>query len=95
MAPSGQSRHVWGGAYRLAMDEFSTRYDGLLSGTYDCVDRIVLKAFFPLGYGAGGLRTWWRGLHGDDTNLDDTHLMRMAGRFARRVKAWGKPTGYR
>ena len=58
---------------------FTARYDGLLSGTYDCVDRIVLKAFFPLGYGAGGLRTWWRGLHGDDSDLDDAHLMRMAG----------------
>ena len=75
------------------MDEFTTRYDGLLSGSYDCVDRIVLKAFFPLGYGAGGLRTWWRALHGDDTNLDDAHLMRMAGRFARRVKAWGAANG--
>ena len=75
------------------MDEFTTRYDGLLSGSYDCVDRIVLKAFFPLGYGAGGLRTWWRALYGDDTNLDDAHLMRMAGRFARRVKAWGAANG--
>jgi hypothetical protein len=69
------------------VDEFTARYDGLLTGVYDCVDRIVLKAFFPLGYGAGGLRTWWRALYGDDSNLDDTHLMRMAGRFARRVKA--------
>jgi hypothetical protein len=71
-------------------DEFTARYGGLLTGSYDCVDRIVLKAFFSLGYGAGGFRTWWRALHGDDANLDDTHLMRMAGRFARRVKAWGK-----
>jgi len=74
-------------------DAFSARYGGLLTGSYDCVDRIVLKAFFPLGYGAGGLRTWWRGLHGDDTDLDNTHLMRMAGRFARRVKAWGNANG--
>ncbi|HEV2374372.1 MAG TPA: hypothetical protein VGS19_19710, partial [Streptosporangiaceae bacterium] len=27
---------------------------------------------------------------GCDDQLDDTHLMRMAGRFARRVKAWGQ-----
>ena len=74
-------------------DAFSARYGGLLTGSYDCVDRIVLKAFFPLGYGAGGLRTWWRRLHGDDTDLDNTHLMRMAGRFARRVKAWGNANG--
>lgn len=72
------------------IDEFTARYESLLSGSYDCVDRIVLKAYYPLGYQAGGLRTWWRRLHhGSDEQLDDTHLMRMAGRFARRVKAWG------
>ena len=33
---------------------------------------------------------WWRRWHDDsDAELDNTHLMRMAGRFARRVKAWG------
>jgi hypothetical protein len=58
----------------------SARYDGQLTGSYDCVDRIVLKAFFPLGYGARGMRPWWRSLHGDDADLDDTHLMRLAGR---------------
>jgi hypothetical protein len=37
-----------------------------------------------------GFRTWWRQLHGgSDDQLDDTHLIRMAGRFARRLKAWG------
>jgi hypothetical protein len=35
----------------------------------------------------GGFRTWWRRLHGDDEQLDNAHLMRMAGRFARRVRA--------
>lgn len=50
----------------------------------------MLKAYYPLGYQPGGLRTWWRRLHhGSDEQLDDTQLMRMAGRFARRVKAWG------
>jgi hypothetical protein len=40
------------------------------------------------------LRTWWRRLHGgSDDRLDDTHLMRMAGRFARRVKAWTAANG--
>ncbi|WP_204080135.1 hypothetical protein [Mycobacterium riyadhense] len=49
--------------------------------------RIVLNAFYPLGYHPGGLRTWWRRLHdGSDDELDNTHLMRMAARFARRVK---------
>jgi hypothetical protein len=71
-------------------DDFSTRYGDLLTGSYDCVDRIVLNAYFPLGHNPGGFRTWWRRLHdGSDERLDDTHLMRMAGRFARRVKAWG------
>ena len=33
---------------------------------------------------------WWRRWHDDsDAELDNTHLMRLAGRFARRVKAWG------
>jgi hypothetical protein len=70
-------------------DEFSARYGDLVTGVYDCVDRIVLNAYFPLGYSPGGFRTWWRRLHGgSDEQLDNTHLMRMAGRFARRVKAW-------
>ncbi len=70
-------------------DDFSERYGDLLTGAYDCVDRIVLNAYFPLGHSPGGLRAWWRRLHGgSDEQLDNTHLMRMAGRFARRVKAW-------
>ena len=43
-------------------DDFSRRYAGLLSGSYDCVDRIVLNAYFTLGHNPGGLRTWWRRL---------------------------------
>ena len=71
-------------------DEFSLRYSDLLTGSYDCVDRIVLNAFFPLGHSPGGFRVWWRRWHDDsDAELDNTHLMRMAARFARRVKAWG------
>ncbi len=32
---------------------------------------------------------WWRRWHEDsDADLDNTHLMRLAGRFARRVRAW-------
>jgi hypothetical protein len=72
-------------------DDFCERYGDLLAGSYDCVDRIVLNAFFPLGHNPGGFRTWWRRWHdGCDDDLDSTHLMRMAGRFARRVKAWGQ-----
>jgi hypothetical protein len=69
-------------------DDFSERYGDLLTGSYDCVDRIVLNAF-SLGHHPGGFRTWWRRLHdGSDEQLDNTHLMRFAGRFARRVRAW-------
>jgi hypothetical protein len=58
------------------------------------VDRVVLNAYYPLGHSPGGFRCWWRRLHdGSDDQLDDTHLMRMAGRFARRVKAWAAANG--
>jgi hypothetical protein len=74
-------------------DDLSSRYAGLLTGSYDCMDRIVLNAFFPLGHSPGGFRHWWRRWHdGSDDTLDNAHLMRMASRFARRVKAWGRPT---
>ena len=74
-------------------DDFTERYGDLLAGSYDCVDRVVLNAYFPLGHNPGGFRCWWRRLHGSDDQLDDTHLMRMAGRFARRVKAWAAANG--
>jgi hypothetical protein len=70
-------------------DRFRERYGDLVDGDYDCVDRIVLNAYYPLGHSPGGFRTWWRRLRGgSDEQLDNTHLMRMAGRFARRVKGW-------
>src|SRR6266571_4883919 len=62
------------------VDGFSQRYGDLLAGSYDCVDRIVLNAYYPLGHNPGGLRVWWRRWHGDsDEELDNTHLMRRAG----------------
>jgi hypothetical protein len=75
-------------------DDFSERYGDLLTGSYDCVDRIVLNAYFPVGHNPGGFWCWWRRLHGgSDDDLDSTHLMRFAGRFARRVKAWANANG--
>ena len=75
-------------------DDFTERYGDLLTGSYDCVDRVVLNAYFPMGHNPGGFRSWWRRLHdGSDDQLDNTHLMRMAGRFARRVKAWADANG--
>jgi hypothetical protein len=70
-------------------DDFTERYRDLLTGSYDCVDRIVLNAYYPMGHSPGGFRVWWRRWHGDsDADLDDAHLMRLPGRFARRVRAW-------
>ena len=72
----------------VAIDEFTARYGDLLTGSYDCVDRIVLNAYYPLGHNPGGFRVWWRRWHDDgDESLDNAHLMRLAGRFARRVRA--------
>ena len=87
----GSSGHDWWVVLRsVDGDDFSARYGDLLTGSYDCVDRIVLNAYYPMGHAPGGFRVWWRRLHnGSDEQLDDNHLMRMAGRFARRVKAWG------
>ena len=70
-------------------DEFCARYGDLLTGTYDCVDRVVINAYFSMGHSPRGFRVWWRRWQGDEANLD-AHLMRMAGRFARRVRGWAK-----
>ena len=72
----------------IASDEFSQYHAELLQGTYDCVDRIVLNAFYPLGQTGGGVRSWWRRLYGDDSTLDDEHLREMAGTFSRRLHAF-------
>lgn len=72
------------------LDEFSEYYADFLDGTYDCVDRIVINAYLRIGQTPGGFRTWWRSLQGSDDDLDNAHLMRMAGRFSRRVRAHAK-----
>jgi hypothetical protein len=71
-------------------DQLTATYEDLLQGSYDCPDRIVLNAYFRLGYSPGGFRQWWRRLHGSDDHLDKAHLIRMAGRFARRLKAYAQ-----
>jgi hypothetical protein len=71
-------------------DALSSHYADLLTGSYDCVDRIVLNAYDPLCYSPGGFRSWWRRLYGTDEQLDDAHLMRLAGRFSRRVHGFAK-----
>jgi hypothetical protein len=69
-------------------DDFSQYHAELLEGIYDCVDRIVFNAFFPMGQTGGGVRSWWRNLHGDDSQLNDKHLREMAGTFSRRLHAF-------
>jgi hypothetical protein len=51
-------------------DGLSSLYQDLLSGSYDCVDRI------RMGHDPGGFRLWWRQLTGSDATLDNAHLGR-------------------
>lgn len=77
----------------VAPDPFTQRYARLLDESYDVVDRIIINAYYKLGGSPGGFRYWWHQLHGTTDNLDNTHLMRMAGRFSRRVRGWAKKNG--
>jgi hypothetical protein len=74
-------------------DSLSERYEDLLTGSYDCVDRIVLNGYFRMGHDPGGFRLWWRQLTGSDDTLENVHLMRMAGRFSRRIRGYAKAHG--
>jgi hypothetical protein len=55
------------------MDGLSALYQDLLTGSYDCVDRIVLNGYFRPGHHAGGFRVWWQNLTGSVDTLDNTH----------------------
>src|ERR1700732_169382 len=81
-------RQYAGGA--VMSDGLSKLYQELLSGSYDCVDRIVLNAYFGMGHDPGGFRVWWRALTGSDDTLENAYLMRLAGRFSRRLRGYGK-----
>src|SRR6516225_11310666 len=74
-------------------DSLSDRYADLLTGSYDCLDRIVLNADFRMGHDPGGFRLWWRALRGSDETLDNTHHMRLAGRFSRCLRGYAKAKG--
>jgi hypothetical protein len=74
----------------VATDPLGLAYADLLTGQYDCVDRIILNAYFPFACSPGGFRLWWRSLEGRDDTLDNAHLMRMAGRLSRCVRGWAK-----
>ena len=70
-------------------DDLSTYLADLLSGTYDCVDRISLRGYFPLGQTSGGLLTWWNQLF-PNTELSEPRLRKLAGDFARRVHGYAR-----
>lgn len=69
-------------------DPFYEGYEDYLDGKYDCVDRIVLNAYFKFAQSGAGFRAWWRILHGGDENLNETNVRRYAGRFSRRIQAY-------
>src|SRR5438105_15574323 len=71
-------------------DGLSTHYQDLLGGSYDCVDRIVLNAYFRMGHDPGGFRLWWRALTGSDETLEQ--ILHRIG-HSRRYEA--PPTGLR
>lgn len=73
----------------LQPDDFSSYLAELLQGSYDCVDRIALRAYFRLGQTSGGLLTWWDRLFAGRA-LTQESLRSIAGDFARRVKAYGQ-----
>src|SRR5262249_2226142 len=79
------------GIYRFmsTSDDFSTYVADLLSGTYDCVDRISVRGYFPLGQTSGGLLTWWNRLF-PNTPVTEERLRKLAGDFARRVHAFAR-----
>ena len=53
---------------RVMSDGLSKLYHELLSGSYDCVDRIVLNAYFGMGHSPGGFAC------GGGRSLDRTTL---------------------
>jgi hypothetical protein len=46
--------------------------------------------YFPMVQDPGDVRIWSRALYGSEEDLDTAHPMRMAGRLARRVRAFAQ-----
>jgi len=55
-------------------DLLSVHYEIRLPGSYDCVDRVVVNAYFSLGHNPEGFQEWWRRLFGSEDHLNNTHL---------------------
>ena len=69
-------------------DDLSTYLAQFLEGSYDCLDRITLNAYYRLGQSGGGIRSWWRNWKGSDQGLSDAGMKAVAGEFGRRLNAW-------
>ncbi|MBV7329872.1 hypothetical protein KFU94_16840 [Chloroflexi bacterium TSY] len=78
---------------RPPVDEFSETYAEYIEGQYDCVDRIVLNAYWSMGQNGGGFRVWWRSWQGSDDGLNTARLMRFAREYARRLRAYAEAEG--
>ena len=50
LSPMDISVRRYAGGERVMSDGLSELYQELLSGSYDCVDRIVLNAYFGMGH---------------------------------------------
>lgn len=70
-------------------DDLSTYVADILTGTYDCVDRISVRGYYPLGQTSGGLLTWWNQLF-PNRELTEQGLRKLAGDFARRVNGYAR-----
>ena len=64
-------------------DELSSYYAELLEGSYDCVDRVVLNAYFPMGQTGGGGSA--RG-GGNSTAATRTSMMASCGTWPARSR---------
>jgi len=54
-------------------DQLNVLYSEFLEGGYDCVDRVVCNAYFPMGQSGGGFSHVVAELYGSDENLDNNH----------------------
>jgi hypothetical protein len=43
-----------------------------------------------MGHDPGGFGVWWRALTRSDETLENAYLMRLAGRFSRRLRGYAK-----
>ena len=68
-------------------DAFAAYHEDLIEADYDCVDRLVVNCYYPLGQAGGGFRTFWRQWKGDDSGLSGQALRQAAGDLSRRLKA--------